>query len=291
MRRKHVQALVSVVSVAIGLVGLALFMFLRIRRQPVPLLDDVAMSYGLIFTVFLLFDRVSKQAAQFRSESDAEKPQRPVPFPKSPGQQVVPAGAGNAADHEVALERLRPEQREVFQSMLDTAIREVLALDGEVPETGNDGHVQHPLWEAWMANPSGHYLFFIVYREQKAGLCALQTGPEGDESLCELQAFYVESSQRRKRIGGTAMKRLQEFASLLGVQAMSMELSGNNMRGKRFLNYCGFVRSPQAQDAQFGGVRVQPHDGHHQSDGGLMQPEGTSIGGRHTVQTWTLPLT
>lgn len=258
MKRKAAQKLVSILSVAVLVIAAVWFVVDHALGLRVPITVDVALAYGLFFSITLFFDSIGRQAKRLRSDADGARP-RPAPSPASGGRRVAPVpspgpATSSAEPSDVAesalpsspvvqLQRVRPDQAPALQKLLDAAVRELLALADRRPQTDADGHVTELTARAWLDN-SACYPFFVFLDETCVGCCALER--QADElTLC---LMYIEPVRRRRHIGALAIDRLAEFARMVtDNQALSLYLPPNNHRGRRFAAACGFHMADEAQ--------------------------------------------
>lgn len=255
---KRTRAVVIVVSIVICLGGFGLYAYYRWRGVGIPPWDGLAMAYGGVFVLFYAFDTLSKQFARLRVDVPGPRP-RPVP-----GARVMsPAGtdtAGSAAiaPAQVRLERARAEDQDELQTMIDVLWPEVLALDEQRPERDVQGHVTAVRAQQWLTDPR-MYSFFIVANGARIGCCALA---EGEHSY-RLEALYVQSAWRRRQAGRNALHQLTDFARMMGsFDAVHARLSTANLRGRRFLTACGFVKQAvEDHQEQWGLSWTAPSDG------------------------------
>lgn len=252
--RKFLQKVIIAASLVAAAIGLTSFVLFRVRHQAVPRWDIVAMSYGLIFAFFLFLDWFSKQAVQARSEAEVTRSsgRRPVPVSADRAEQratAAPTAAARPAD--VRLERTRSDDYDKLTRLLAAAIPEVLALEWEAaaPEVSRDAGAADSaparkaasVAKTWMDDP-GIFPFFIVYRDQSVGCCALRT----QGSRVSLNFVYVQSQLRRRNVATYGLGKLLEFAALMGLEEeMTAVVSSSNARGQSFLSSLGFRKAAQ----------------------------------------------
>ena len=245
MQRKMVQRIVTTASLAVAVVGIGLFLYFRLEHMSVPLWVDVAMSYGLIFALFLFLDTFSKAAARARGEADASSTRpRPVTAPQPEQRPAVPVQLNTQADH-VRLVRIAKESESQLVSLLNRAVPEVLALDEQQPPEDSSGQAGTGPARAWL-QAENVYPFFITYQENTVGCCILAV----ENNVPTLEFLYIEPGQRRHRFATYALRRLIEFIDLLGAdEGVFAVVSSSNGRGQRFLTANGFAKVPVgAQD-------------------------------------------
>ena len=256
------------------------------------------MSYGLVFAIFFSLDWLFKQVVQARAQVDLSHSQtdrtrasggrpRPVSSPLS-GQRATVAATGPVRTEDVRLERIRPDDHDKLSSLLAAAIPEVLALEWEAAattvsrmaraedratgastdlagESGANARQASSVAKKWLDDPAMSP-FFIVYREQWVGCCALQT----KESRVSLNFVYVQSPFRRRHVATYGLARLFEFAALMGLEAeMTALVSSSNARAQSFFRSLGFRKTGQqeteraagGQFGQLGFVYEPPRDG------------------------------
>ncbi|SFU87971.1 GNAT family N-acetyltransferase [Alicyclobacillus macrosporangiidus] len=246
MDGRRARRAVLVISVFIAFASFAIWGWRRAYGLAPPLWDEVAMAYGGVFCVFWFFDEISRQASIRRRERARVRP-RPSAA-ASPGQRVVAAsGRGTAS---VRLDRVRPEQEGMLQSLLDDLAEEVWALEGRRPPAGPDGA---PLgWSARAWRAEGVHAFFILATfggeaEELAGMCAVGAGSHG----AEIRGIYVLPAWRRSGLGGQALEKLLEFVRLANLgDAASVRLSRNNARAQRFFTKHGFAAAVSVTSAR-----------------------------------------
>lgn len=247
MGGKSARTIVIWVSLLVTIASFGYFGYAKFQHVLAPLWDKVAMTYGGVFCLFLLFDEVGRQAAKGRKDSDANR-NRPRPQVSTlPGQQVAAAQARITAG-QLRLERVKDSQVDVFREMMDEAVTEVMALQEMRPEVDAHGHIVHLDVEAWLSNEH-FYPFLIIYHDACIGYCVLHTVHPAHE----IEQFYIQSSIRRRGGGSVALQKLLEFAQLVGTHTRVIcDVTTVNMRAQRFFQANGFyiVSEPNAPPGQ-----------------------------------------
>lgn len=237
MQSKHVQKWVITASLVVAVIGFGLFLIFHFQQKPIPLWDDVLLSYGAVFVLFLFFDLVSKGAAQARSETDASGA-RPVPvLPVDPSRRPVPGPGTYPGEATVGLQRIGAGEQGQFAAMLDEAIPEVLALHELQAPKDASGRAGVAPARDWLSDDTV-FSFFITYHNKPIGcvvLCVERKTPI-------LEFLYIESSYRRRHLATYGLRQTLEFSRLLGANPnFYAVLSRLNGRGQRFLQANGFL--------------------------------------------------
>ncbi len=247
------RSIVIWLSVCVCILSFAYTLYLRaVAHSAVPLWNEVAMTYGGVFCVFLFFDNLAHRSAKRRRERGTA-PARPRPVVSTaPGQRVAATSASTLAAGQLRLQRVRKDEAGPFRAMVRSCCEEVFALDGKRPHLDEHMEVVGFPVRDWLEDENCHP-FYIVYQDEVIGCAVLQTASRA----AELVLFYVESSRRRRRGGTVAMEKLVEFLKMLGTcDVLRAELSTSNMRGQRFFSACGFRRvQPDGPDS--GTVRME----------------------------------
>lgn len=232
MPRKLIQKLVITASIAVAVIGLALFVYFHALGRTVPLWDDVALSYGLVFVFVLLLDLFSKGAARARGEAEGSR-RRPTPVPSvQPLQRPVGPGQRDLPEGSVRLVRIGQNQQSRFAAMLEEAVAEVLALDEVRLAEDKTGQSASTIAAHWLQDENV-YPFFVAYHDAVVGCCVLTIF----DKQPILEFLYIESGARRQRLATYALHRLTEFIRLLGGDAkLYAVVSKSNARGQRFLS-------------------------------------------------------
>lgn len=253
MKRSTAQQIVTVLSIIALVLGLAWTLVDRVRHVRPALISYVLLAYGGVFIVFLFFDTVGRQASKLRAEADGARP-RPAPVPGIGGRRVAPVRSSATPVPELRLERVSADQRIGLQTLLDAAVRELLALEDRRPTLDADGHVTEADASEWLET-SGLYPFFMFVDTSCAGCCAL----EQHAGQLTVRMLYVDPAWRRRHIGTSAIAKLADFARLATVEsALSVTLPDVNHRARRFVEACGFQRQFDA-DAGSDAPETQRH--------------------------------
>ncbi|MDQ0189667.1 GNAT family N-acetyltransferase [Alicyclobacillus cycloheptanicus] len=243
MSRRVAQRIVTVLSIAALAVGFVGFVVYRARTAKPPLAIDVLFAYGAVFTLFLFFDTIGRQAVRLRVESDRARV-RPAPRPGVGGREVAPVGRpGSAgrpsvtvAERDVRVERVTADHAAALQTQMDAAVRELGALADRRPQVDAQGHVVELRASEWI-DGENRFPFFIFAEEACVGCCLLErTGGAFD-----IQLMYIEPVYRRRHVASHAVARIVAFARMAGVERqMTISVTDVNHRGRRFVEACGF---------------------------------------------------
>ncbi len=182
---QRVVAAASLVVAAGSLVGYVLY---RIQDGAVPLWDKVLLAYGIVFCLFLWFDRAAKAVADTRAVRRAAEPVRPRPHPgaRPPEQAVLLAADAASTTPHVSLERVLPQLDGEFLDRVGKKYRpsELGALDGMKPSMTASGRVLLAEEAAWRGEARRHP-FQIVANGHVVGVCAVEMEPEGEARLLD----------------------------------------------------------------------------------------------------------
>ncbi|QQE79978.1 GNAT family N-acetyltransferase [Alicyclobacillus sp. SO9] len=231
------------VSFLVAAVAFAAAFLFHQSLTPIPLWDKVAMSYGGVFCVFWFFDTAGKKVSK-KFAGDDEEPPRPAPRPPSDTRQrvVLPgesrysnegssyesfsltqtpevslqpdrepwigdnSGQGRNASPSLSLERVRTHQKLQWQEMLDVFAGEILALDGVMPETDEEGHAKD--WRAEkLLTAEGVYSFWIELDNEKIGTIVGRIVQKNTADTANDIENDADSSANAKTHADTASKK------------------------------------------------------------------------------------
>jgi GNAT superfamily N-acetyltransferase len=242
------RTVVTVLSILAFIVSVIVFVWDKTKHHPAPIWDVGLLAYGGVFCVVLWMDSIGNHASRLRLESDARKRPTPRPMPRplpkatSPSeQQAVPLGVVIAtSEPDVSLLRVSPDETELLLQLADRAVKEMMALDDEVPRLDESGHAAVIQEEQWLSR-TNVYCFFILLHEDRVGCCVLDV-----ERGAQIRLLYVEPRMRQRGVGSLALKKLTEFIRMLGISStIEARVSSSNVRAQRFLETCGFRKFEQ----------------------------------------------
>ncbi|QSO54732.1 GNAT family N-acetyltransferase [Alicyclobacillus curvatus] len=247
--KARARVVIMWITVVLTVLTLAVYVTAVFTHRGNPVWNRALLTYCGVFWVFLAFDEIGRRAAAIgaakRTVSVRPRPQPQANMPL-PGAAGVRAGGGAGAGsgigsgefsdlaRETRLTRVDAASTRFVQSMVNDCVKEVLALDGEVPTT--EMMTEFDV-DAWLRNDA-MYVFVIGCGDEAAGVVVLVA----KQNAYELLLMYVRQNVRRQHIGQSAFARVEEFARLLGSRnTLVASVSDTNMRGQRFYQSVGMA--------------------------------------------------
>ncbi|QSO48580.1 GNAT family N-acetyltransferase [Alicyclobacillus mengziensis] len=225
------------ITVVLTVVTLVVYVVTVFTHRSNPVWNRALLTYCGVFWVFLAFDGIGRQVAAIGAvKRTAPARPRPQPQPNMPLPGVVGVKRDEAVGphRETRLERVDGGLKQQVQHMVDDCVKEVLALEGEVPRTEYQAVFDVDDW----LRDDKMYAFIIRSGDEIAGVVALAER----QSAYEILLIYVRQDLRRQHIGQSAFLHLEEFARLLGLRSSLMAyVSQSNMRGQRFYQSVGMT--------------------------------------------------
>lgn len=271
------------ITVVLTVVTLVVYVVTVFTRHSNPDWNWALLTYCGVFWVFLALDGIGRQAASIGAAKRIA-PARPRPQPQSnmplPGAVGVKRDEPVVPHREIRLERVDGGLRQQVQHMVEDCVKEVLALEGEVPGTEHQTAFDV---EDWLRDDR-MYPFIIRSGDELAGVVALAAR----QSAYEILLIYVRQDLRRQHTGQSAFLHLEEFARLLGLRSSLIAyVSRSNMRGQRFYQSVGMTTVSAQRTGDQVSTEDQSSTGGHEEVG--MQPSGAGLRFTKSLQVLTTP--
>ncbi|MCL6452144.1 MAG: GNAT family N-acetyltransferase [Alicyclobacillus sp.] len=266
MNRRGARTAVIWFTALANAVALAVLAWTLAHHTGDPRWNQVLITYGIVFWLFLGFDHVGRSLVVHSNAKRATVVPRPRPAGDAlPLPGPVPARPETSRPT-VQLQRLQVADAAGLQRWLDAWAAEVWALEDVAWPTDAAGHAVDYQAADWLAWPGMHVFAILadslrdvgegdVIQSRRDAEVGFVAAVQRDGCL-ELMAVYVNPAVRRTGVGTAALAAFGQFAGLLvGHVSVTAYVSRRNWRAAQFLREVGF--RPAAEGRLDGGVRLQ----------------------------------